>query len=89
MKMFKIKWEKRAQKKIHALPKSNAKQLILKTRSLSNNPMKNSFPLSGCDYRKVRAGNYKAIIEIIFSKKLVKVLLIGHRKNIYKKFFKN
>lgn len=87
--MFKVKWEKKAQKEIYKFPKSEAKQLILKTRNLNKSPMKNSFPLSGCNYRKIRAGDYRAIIEVISSKKLVKVLLVGHRKNIYKKFFRN
>ena len=86
--MFKIKWHKKAVKELRTIPKSKAKQLILKCRELENNPMQKSFPLAGCDYRKIRAGNYRAIIEVIHYKKLIKVLLVGHRKNIYKKFFK-
>ena len=86
--MFKIKWHKKAVEELRSIPKTRAKQLILKCRELEKNPMKKSFPLSGCNYRKIRAGDYRAIIKVISSKKIVIVLLVGHRKNIYKKFFK-
>lgn len=34
---------------------------------------------------KIRVGDYRVIADIDFQNKLIKVTLIGHRKNIYKK----
>jgi len=85
---FKVEWHKKARKELRALPKKIAKQLVLKARKLSEDPMKNSFPLAGCDLRKIRAGDYRAIIEVLFDKKIVRVLLVGHRRNVYKNLFR-
>ena len=88
MMAFKVKWHKKARKELRGLPKQAVKQLILKARALSDDPMHNSFPLEGCDFRKIRGGDYRAIIEVVAKDKIVKVLKVGHRKNIYKRFFR-
>ncbi len=88
MTNFKIEWHKKAVKELKKIPKTRARQLISLVSSLSKEPIKNSFPLHGCSFRKVRAGHYRAIIEVINSKKVIRVLLVGHRKNIYKKIQK-
>jgi len=88
MMPFKIKWHKKAIKELRGLPKQTARQLVVKARKLSNKPIHNSFPLEGCELRKIRSGDYRAIIEVVFKEKVVKVLLVGHRKNIYKKLFR-
>ena len=85
---FKVKWHKKARKELRSLPKKIARQLVLKANRLSEDPMKKSLPLGGCDLRKIRAGDYRAIIEVLFDEKVVKVLLVGHRRNVYKKFFR-
>ena len=88
MRPFQIKWHKKARKELRKLGKKIVIQLIKKISSLKENPMKYTFPLAGCDYRKIRTGDYRAILEIIHHKQIVKVLLVGYRKKIYKKFFK-
>jgi len=84
---FKVEWHKKARKELRELPKNVAKQLIIKAAALADNPMHNSAPLEGSHYRRIRSGNYRAIIEVT-KDKIVKVLMVGHRKNIYKKFFR-
>ncbi|MCK4326955.1 MAG: type II toxin-antitoxin system RelE/ParE family toxin [Candidatus Diapherotrites archaeon] len=85
---FKVKWHKKARKELRGLPKKVARQLVLKASKLTDDPIHDSFPLGGCSLRKIRGGEYRAIIEVVFKKKVVKVLLVDHRKNIYKKLFR-
>jgi len=85
---FKVEWHKKARKELRELPKQVAKQLVLKTRELSDDPMHNSSPLEGSKFRRIRSGDYRAIIEVVAKDKIVTVLMIGHRRNIYKKFFR-
>jgi len=40
--------------------------------------------LVGCPYFRLRAGDYRVILEIEENKLTILVLEIGHRKNIYK-----
>ncbi len=85
MTSFKIEWHKKAIKELRKIPRTRAKQLLLAVDSLKKEPITNSLPLRGCSFRKVRAGNYRAILQVLNSKKIIRVLLVGHRKNIYKK----
>lgn len=84
---FKVEWHKKARKELRDLPKNVAKQLIVKAAALADNPMHNSAPLEGSHYRRIRSGNYRAIIEVT-KNHVVKVLKAGHRKNVYKKLFR-
>ncbi|MCD6522145.1 MAG: type II toxin-antitoxin system RelE/ParE family toxin [Candidatus Diapherotrites archaeon] len=88
MSAFRVVWHKKTIKELRTIPKKIAKQLIIKVSELGDDPIKKSFPLAGCNFRKIRVGEYRAIIEVVFDKKLVKVLLVGHRRNIYKKLFR-
>ena len=75
---FKVKWHKKAVKELRGVPKQIAKQLVVKARKLSDNPIHNSFPLEGCELRKIRSGEYRAIIEVAFKEKVIKgVNIIG------------
>ncbi len=86
---FRIQWHKKALKELHEIPRKNAEQLILKAKELASDPIKSSAPLSGCKHRKLRAGDYRAILEVIPKKRLVRILKVSHRKNIYKKLKKS
>jgi mRNA interferase RelE/StbE len=37
---------------------------------------------------KLRIGDYRALIDVDFSNKILKIQVIGHRKKIYKRFNK-
>lgn len=85
---FRVEWHKKARKELRKLPKYIAKRLILEARTLEKDPMQKSEPLSGSEYRKIRAGDYRAIIDILFDEKIVEIRRVGHRKHIYKKLFR-
>lgn len=40
-------------------------------------------PLKG--YRSWRSGDYRIIYDVLFKKKIIRIVKIGHRKDVYKK----
>lgn len=51
---------------------------LLEQPELYSNQLRNTLG----DYRKLRVGDYRVIFKII--KKEIKILIIGHRKDVYK-----
>ncbi len=84
MKVYKVRVERRAQKKlakIHEPYYSNIKDTIL---DLGNDPRpKGCKKLKGREGYRVRVADYRIIYEIQDSVLLVDVIDLGHRKDIY------
>lgn len=40
------------------------------------------------DYYKFRIGKYRALIDIDFEKRIIKVQILDHRKKVYKRYKK-
>ena len=79
---YKILYEKEALKELDKLEFSISKRIVKKIDEMSENP-------SSCDIKKLkgsndyrlRVGDYRIIF--IFDKEIIKIIKIGHRKNIY------
>lgn len=84
MDKYKVQIERRAQKKLAkvSLPYySNIKAAIL---DLGNNPRPEGYiKLRGRDAFRIRVADYRVIYEIHDSVILVKVIDVGHRRDIY------
>ncbi|MBL7087037.1 MAG: type II toxin-antitoxin system RelE/ParE family toxin [Candidatus Cloacimonetes bacterium] len=82
--MFKIKWGEKALSYLDNLGFLLSKRIIKNIDNLKENPFsKNIKRLKGMDVYRLRIGDYRVLFEI--DKDLIKILKIGHRKNIYKK----
>jgi len=82
--MFKIKWGEKTLSYLDNLGFLLSKRIIKKVDNLKENPFsKNIKRLKGIDVYRLRIGDYRVLFEI--DKDLIKILKIGHRKNIYKK----
>ena len=82
--MFVVSWHRLAVKALKALPKSYQVKVLSAVDFLREDPFANSFPLSDSKYRRIRVGKYRVIIEVVPKSKVVKVLFVGDRKNVYK-----
>ena len=79
---YRIFYEKEALKELDKLETSISRRIIKKIDEMSENP-------SSCDIKKLKAsndyrlrvGDYRIIF--LFDKDLIKILKIGHRRNIY------
>jgi mRNA interferase RelE/StbE len=82
--MYKVRVERKAQKKLSKIPEpyySNLKTSIL---DLGKNPRPQGYKkLKGRDGYRIRVADYRIIYEIQDRVLLVDVIDLGHRKDIY------
>ena len=82
--MFEITWEERALQELNKLDNHIIIRILKKVDGLGESPFsKNVKKIRGSDFFRLRIGDYRAIFSI--DGNLIKILKIGHRKNIYKK----
>lgn len=84
-----IKFDEDIEKKLKKLGSTASKQIIhyLKnTIALANNPRQYGKVLKGSlrEYWRYRTGDYRIICEIKDDKIFVRVVDVGHRKDVYK-----
>lgn len=74
-----------AVKELDDLPKKDLKRVTEKIKNLAENPRPvGCEKLSGQERYRVRQGNYRIIYEIEDIIRIVRVVKIGHRKEIYR-----
>jgi mRNA interferase RelE/StbE len=67
---------------LQKLPKELRNRIFNKITSTKENPFRYFERLEGREEYKMRVGDYRIIVDIENNK--IKIVLIGHRKNIYK-----
>ncbi len=85
---FKVLLDPRATKALRKLDEVNKARIKKALGELAGNPYEAGEPLHPSDYWKIRAGDYRAVFKIYSDKKEVRVLFVGHRKNVYDDFTK-
>lgn len=86
MENYKIEISKSAEKTLFKLPKEALKKIVSSIQSLAFDPRPSgSRKLSGQhDTFRIRVGVYRIIYEVHDHLLIIKVLKVGHRKDIYK-----
>ena len=90
MAFYKIIWKASAAKEVYNLPKSIIPRVFGAVAALAENPNPaGSRKLRGSknNYR-IRLGDYRIIYSVYKNMLIVEVVQVGHRKNIYDKFFR-
>jgi mRNA interferase RelE/StbE len=82
---YSVKWRPKALDGLHKLPKDVAKRIVKRVDIAKDNPKHFLESLSGDPGYKIRAGDYRAIIDIIEKEKVIAVRVVSHRRNIYKR----
>ena len=83
--MYKLIFEKRALEALNKLEESIKERIWNKLQLCKEDPFRFFRYLAEIGGFKLRVGDYRAIVDVDHSSKTIKVLKIGHRKNIYKK----
>ncbi len=79
---FKIIWDEKTSEELSKLEIINAKRIAKKVSELSvDTHYRDIKQLKGMNAFRLRVGDYRVIFEI--EGDLIKVLNVGHRKNIY------
>jgi mRNA-degrading endonuclease RelE of RelBE toxin-antitoxin system len=82
-KIYSLEIEEMAEKFLKRLSKQESELILKKLHSIRNNPHRFVKKLSGNKLWRLRVKDYRAIIDIIITKRKIIVLRIGMRKNIY------
>ncbi len=82
--IYRIEFERRAFYELNKLNQIISRRITKNIKELEQNfESKDIKRLKGMDFYRMRVGDYRVIFKI--EKDLIKVLKIGHRKNIYKR----
>jgi len=84
--MYEIYLENSAEKDLRKLPAASFKTIIIKIKTLADNPHPSgSIKIKDSDkFWRIRIGNYRVIYEINDSSKIIKIYKIRHRKDAYR-----
>ncbi|MBU0894031.1 MAG: type II toxin-antitoxin system RelE/ParE family toxin [Nanoarchaeota archaeon] len=83
--MFVLEWKEGAINQLQNLDINLSKRIYKKVDDLKTNPFtKNIKRLKGEKAFRLRIGDYRVIFDIDQKKRIITILRLGHRKNIYK-----
>ena len=82
---YRIAILRRGQKELEGLPEGDYQRVRDAIWGLAENPHPpNSLKLKGRDGFRIRSGKYRLIYEIDDPGKLITILHVGHRKDVYR-----
>ena len=76
-----------AKKDLKKLPNQAVEAILKKIYSIRDNPLAHIERLKGSHLWKLRIGDYHSILYVDTKEDKLHVVKVGHRKNIYKRFF--
>ncbi len=79
-----VLWDDRARDFLRKIHKDDAKRIIKKANSIVDDPKHYLETLVEIKAYKLRIGDFRALVDINENKKTLSVILVGHRKDIYK-----
>lgn len=83
--MFTVLFDEKAIEFLGKIDKQKRKRIFNKIMSAKENPFHYFEKITKINLYKLRIGDYRAIADINKNEIKILILLIGHRKNIYKK----
>ena len=83
--MYEIIYSQDAVKQLKKFPKEISARILAALERIRIRPSAYIEKLVGSPYFKLRAGDYRIILDIQQDKLIILVIEVGHRKNIYKR----
>lgn len=85
MASYRLEIKRSAAKELAALPKPDRARVITRIRTLADEPRPPGCEkLSGQERYRVRQGDYRILYEIVDAVRIVMVVKIGHRRDVYR-----
>lgn len=83
--MFLIEWKESAIKQLEKLPHLLGRRIYTKVSQLIEDPFsKGIIKVKGEETFRLRVGDYRVLFDLDVKGKRIRILKVGHRKNIYK-----
>lgn len=80
-----IKWNPKPSKYLEKLPKEIASRILGKVDIIKDNPFRYLEHYEGADVYKLRIGNYRLLIDVDFSNKILRIRVVEHRSRVYER----
>ena len=75
-----------AERELRALPKEDRRRIVARARGLAHNPRPpGNEKLSGQERYRIRQGDYRIVYAINDEARIVEIVKIGHRREVYRK----
>lgn len=85
MESYRLEVKRSAAKEIADLPKADCQRVVAKIQLLARDPRPHGCEkLSGTEKYRIRRGDYRILYQIDDSTKLVIIVKIGNRKEVYR-----
>jgi len=81
---YEVLWDDKARDFLRKINQEDAKRIIKKINSIVDEPRHYLEALVQIKGYKLRIGDHRALIDLDDNKKTLSVVLIGHRRDIYK-----
>lgn len=82
---YEVKLKSSVKKQLKRLDKKQAERILVRIYLLADNPYPRGVEqLTGQKAYRIRVGDYRVIYEIQNNQLLVRVIRVGHRKDIYR-----
>ena len=81
---FSISFDKEAVKYLESLPTNISERIIDKFEDIKENPFRYIEHYEG-EYYKIRIGDYRALIDIDYARKILFIRIIDKRGRVYKR----
>ncbi len=80
---YEIKIKPKALKQLKKLPKDITERILKKIVFIKDTPQSFMKKLESKDIWSLRVGDYRVLIDLFEDKKLMEIIKVGHRKEIY------
>lgn len=81
---YEISIKPKALKQLKKLPKDLAERILKKAIFIKDTPQSFMKKLESKDIWRLRVGDYRVLIDIYEDKKVMDIIKVGHRRDIYK-----
>jgi mRNA interferase RelE/StbE len=83
--MYAVEMLRSAQKQLTRLPAEHQERILVAMEALADEPRpQGCSKLTGRDAWRIRVGDYRIIYEIFDDRRVVIVVVVGHRKDAYR-----
>ena len=83
---YKVEIAKKAEKELKNIDRNTALRIGIKLMDLGNEPRpRQSVKLKGTDFYRFKVGDYRVIYQIKDSEKIVNILGVTHRREVYRR----
>ena len=85
MASYSLNVKRSAERELRAIPKADLARIVQRIQSLTSNPRPHdSEKLSGEDKYRIRQGDWRIVYGIDDAAKVVDIVRIGHRREVYR-----